>query len=312
MKEIGGYIEVEYYKGKMLYDDGVKINCGRNALEYIILAKKIKRILMPRFMCDSCNGVLARNNVSVRYYSIGYDFKPQLKNVYDDEYIYIVNYYGQLTNEYIASIGYKNIIVDNSQAYFQKPISGVDTIYTCRKFFGVSDGAIVYTSNTIDITLQDESFERMRFLMGRFERSASEFYDEYVNNNHLFKNEPIKRMSKLTENLLHSFDYDMIKNKRTENFRYLHEHLSCINKLTLDLVEGGYMYPLMIENAEKVRKQLQKKKIYIPILWPSVFSMCKKEEKEYYMADNILPLPLDQRYDINDMQYIIEEILNEI
>jgi len=72
------------------------------------------------------------------------------------------------------------------------------------------------------------------------------------------------------------------------------------------------MYPLMIENAEKVRKQLQKKKIYIPILWPSVFSMCKKEEKEYYMADNILPLPVDQRYDINDMQYIIEEILNEI
>lgn len=106
MKEIGGYIEVEYYKGKMLYDDGVKINCGRNALEYIILAKKIKRILMPKFMCDSCNGVLARNNVSVRYYSIGYDFKPQLKNVYDDEYIYIVNYYGQLTNEYIASIGF--------------------------------------------------------------------------------------------------------------------------------------------------------------------------------------------------------------
>ena len=46
MKEIGGYIEVEYYKGKMLYDDGVKINCGRNALEYIILAKKIKRILL--------------------------------------------------------------------------------------------------------------------------------------------------------------------------------------------------------------------------------------------------------------------------
>lgn len=37
-----------------------------------------------------------------------------------------------------------------------------------------------------------------------------------------------------------------------------------------------------------------------------------KEEKEYYMADNILPLPVDQRYDINDMQYIIEEILNEI
>lgn len=188
-----------------------------------------------------------------------------------------------------------SFLMENCNAIKRILFKSIEYICAKRKCVTISCSAgehletlkltIVYTSNTIDITLQDESFERMRFLMGRFERSASEFYDEYVNNNHLFKNEPIKRMSKLTENLLHSFDYDMIKNKRTENFRYLHEHLSCINKLTLDLVEGGYMYPLMIENAEKVRKQLQKKKIYIPILWPSVFSMCKKEEKEYYMSE---------------------------
>ena len=43
MREIGGYIELDTYTGKMLYDDGIKLNCGRNALQYLIKAKKIKK-----------------------------------------------------------------------------------------------------------------------------------------------------------------------------------------------------------------------------------------------------------------------------
>ena len=44
MKEIGGYIELDTYTGKMLHSDGIKLNCGRNALEYIIKAKNIKKL----------------------------------------------------------------------------------------------------------------------------------------------------------------------------------------------------------------------------------------------------------------------------
>ena len=47
MKEIGGYIELDTFRGKMLYDNGIKLNCGRNALAYVIKAKKIRNILMP-------------------------------------------------------------------------------------------------------------------------------------------------------------------------------------------------------------------------------------------------------------------------
>ena len=147
--------------------------------------------------------------------SIGLDFKPIIKEW--DGWLYVVNFYGQLSNDYLTSLG-DRIIVDNAQAYFQEPISGVDTLYTCRKFFGVADGAILYTDKLIRVEEQDESFERMHFLLGRYERSASEFYAEYVENNHFFKNEPIKRMSKLTENLLHGIDYEMVKNRRRQNF----------------------------------------------------------------------------------------------
>lgn len=57
--------------------------------------------------------------------SIGLDFKPIIKEW--DGWLYAVNFYGQLSNDYLTSLGDK-IIVDNAQAYFQEPIPGVDTL----------------------------------------------------------------------------------------------------------------------------------------------------------------------------------------
>lgn len=193
MKEIGGYIELDTYTGSMMYEDGIKLNCGRNALAYIIKAKNIHKIMMPKFMCDSCNKILNDYNVQVRYYSIGLDFKPVNIERKSEEWLYIVNFYGQLTNEYLSSLGLEKTIIDNAQAYYQKPLEGVDTLYTCRKFFGVTDGAILYTDRKTTIEEQDESYKRMNFLLGRYERTASEFYSEYVKNNHFFSDEPIKK-----------------------------------------------------------------------------------------------------------------------
>lgn len=305
MREIGGYIELDSYTGKMLYDDGIKLNCGRNALQYLIKAKKIEKIYMPKFMCDSCDNVISDNHVEVRYYSIGLDFRPIINE--RDGWLYIVNFYGQLSNEYISSLG-NNIIVDNAQAYFQNPIDGIDTLYTCRKFFGVPDGAILYTDSFIDIDERDQSYNRMDFLLGRYERTAGEFYQKYVDNNRLFNHEPIKKMSKLTENLLHGIDYDKVKCVRTENFAYLDDKLSNINRLGLSVPSGAFSYPLYIENGALIRKKLQEIKIFIPTLWPAVFDKCNRTDLEYDMANNILPIPVDQRYNINDMGYIVEEI----
>ena len=50
---------------------------------------------------------------------------------------------------------------------------------------------------------------------------------------------------------------------------------------------------------------MQEKKIYIPTLWPSVFDFSKANDAEYFMAENILPLPIDQRYEEEDMDFII-------
>lgn len=64
----------------------------------------------------------------------------------------------------------------------------------------------------------------------------------------------------------------------------------------------------LLKNFLSIRKQLQAKKIFIPILWPAVFKLCDENELEYDMAKNILPLPVDQRYKKTDMDYIIKQI----
>ena len=313
MKEYGGYIELDDFTGDMLYEDGIALNCGRNALEYLCEAKQIQKLYIPYFLCSSVKDVCEKKNIQYEHYHVTERLEPEFnRTIKDNEWIYIVNYYGQLSNTKIIEWKekYHRVIVDNAQSYFQPPVEQVDTLYTCRKFFGVADGAILYTDTFLTRDLpQDESFERMHFLMGRYERTASEFYQEYVDNNDLFLNEPLKKMSKLTRNILHGIDYGFIKKIRTKNFIYLHKRFQDINKLQLNVPEGAFMYPLYIEEGASIRKQLLEKKIYIPTLWPEVIKVCGDKELECDMAMNILPLPVDQRYAETEMEYIYMEVM---
>lgn len=314
MREIGGYIEFEHYHGKMLHGDAMALNCGRNCLAYLLKSRGIKKLKIPYFICDSIINVCNREGVEKKYYHIDCDFKPEKNLVLEsDEWLYLVNLYGQLGNEEIKKYvnKYCRVIVDQANDYFAEPLFGVDTFYTCRKWFGVADGAFLYTDAALSEELPfDESFDRMNYLLGRFERTASEFYTAYQANNNHFANQPIKQMSRLTQNLLQGIDYEAVEKKRRENFEFIHKKLRGLNQLKLR--RALFMYPFMIENGAVVRKRLQAEKIYIPILWPAVFEIAGRGDLEYKMAENILPLPIDQRYGVDDMKYMVEKILMRI
>lgn len=308
MKEIGGYIELDTCRHAMLHEDAILLNCGRNALAYLLEARGIKKLYLPYFLCDSVVNVCKKIGVEAAFYHIGENWLPKDLVIDEDTWLYIVNFYGQITREDLARLAaaYRNIIIDNAQAYFDAPLANVDTLYTSRKFFGVSDGAVLYTNSKLERSLEiDESFNRIHYVLGRYERTASEFYEEAAKNNDIFDNEEIKEMSRLTKNLLRSIDYEYVKQIRTNNFAYLHEKLRTVNKLNVRLIEGAFMYPLLIDDGMKIRKQLQQMKIYIPTLWPNVLEECEPGTLEYKFAADILPIPVDQRYGVEDMEYLV-------
>ena len=73
-------------------------------------------------------------------------------------------------------------------------------------------------------------------------------------------------------------------------------------------LKSAFMYPLYIENGAEIRKKLQTKKIYVPTLWPTCFDVCAYNEPEYDMAKNILPLPVDQRYGVREMEILLNQV----
>ncbi len=313
MREIGGYIGLDRARGKEYHQGAAALNSGRHCLEYLIKAKDIKKIYIPYFLCASVKELCEKLKCEFEYYHIDKSMRPLFDMVLSGgEYLYIVNYYGQIKNETIEEYKqkYGNIIIDNAQAFFQMPVKGVDTLYTCRKFFGVPDGGYLYTDARLNEEIaQDTSFAQINYILGRFERDAQSFYGEYQNHEHEFARREMRGMSKLTQNLLRGIDYDFAKKARTRNFEYCHKMLGKINELDLDVPDGAFMYPLLIRDGKDLKKKLIENKIYVPTLWDDVFDISGSNLLERDFAENIVPLPVDQRYDKSDVEYVLTYIL---
>ncbi|QII82421.1 hypothetical protein [Jeotgalibaca arthritidis] len=314
MREIGGYFELDQFINKPYHNNMIELNTGRNALAYLIKAKGIKKVYIPHYLCNSVSGVLKMLSVDYEGYSIDKNFNPLFdKKLEKDQYLYIVNYYGQISNSSIRSFKeqYGAIIIDNTQSFFQKPVQGIDTIYSLRKYFGIPDGAYLSTDKILEEKLEEEkSGHRMNHILGRFEGEASTYYNDFRRNDESFKTLPLKKVSRISRNILGAIDYEAVRLRRNKNFQFLNEILSASNHLNISVPEGPFAYPYYAENGIEIRKKLARKKIYIPTLWPNVLQDKNEKSIEYDYAANILPLPCDQRYGLEDMECIVREINN--
>ena len=313
MNEIGGYFGLDspQVNGREYYSDLIALNTARNALVYIAKSRKISKVYIPYLLCDSVSLVCEREGIRYDYYHTDENFRPIFDTkLQDREYLYIVNLYGQLDNNELSALKnkYGRIIVDNIHAFFQSPIAGADTIYSCRKFFGVPDGAYLSTDIPLNGKLPiDNSDSRTSHIYGRIKDGASAHYDEFKANDEAFKDLPLMAMSGLTHQMLSHIDYICAKRKREENYSFLHSRLGHINRLNLRIPEGPYAYPFYCENGMEIKKKLAAEKIYVATLWPNVLEYDGMLEKDY--AKNILPLPCDQRYGKEEMEFIVSKIL---
>lgn len=302
---------MEHYHGNEYHDNCLRLNSARNCLRYIIKSKKIKEIYLPLLLCDTIYEVCIEEKVKIKYYNIDKQLKPIIPKIKSNSYIYLINYYGLLSNKYIKKIynEYKNLIVDNTQSFFQKPINNrIDTLYSCRKYFGVSDGAYLYTNKYLNEKMnKDISSTNINYLLKRYETNAKDNYELFLANENRFLNKNILEMSKITQNILKSINYKRVLKQRKENFNYLNKELKDINQIEINNNKGYFMYPLLLDNSEKIKKKLIDNNIYIPTLWP-YFEKNEQlnEANEIYLTQNILPLPCDHRYNISDMKKIID------
>ena len=168
MKPIGGYFELELRPGKEYHTNLIRLNTGRNSLEYILRVKKYKKVYLPYYTCDTVLEPLEKLRIDYVFYRIDRKLEPVIDfDINDDEALIYNNYYGLkgATVQKLAGEDF-HLIVDNAQAFFDKPLPGIDTFYSPRKFFGVPDGGYVATEKENPDRLErDNSANRLGHLI---------------------------------------------------------------------------------------------------------------------------------------------------
>jgi hypothetical protein len=313
MKEIGGYFNLELNShGGFLHDDGILLNSCRNALELVFISMNPQRVWIPKFVCDSVLQPI--NHLKLNYCSYSIDRNLEINDdikMQDGDVIIYTNYFGIKDKyvEYLVNKYGNRLIVDNAQSFYSKHYKGISTVYSPRKFVGVPDGGIAYIDNPVQLNYQqDKSFDRCRHLLRRYDETASQGYSDFRVNEESLDNREIMLMSNLTKVLLRNVDFYFVKKRRTQNFEYLHKKIGKDNKLKIDMnsIECPLVYPFYTDNVN-LRKQLISNKIFVATYWPNVISDCRNQP-EFELANCILPLPIDQRYDIDEMDNIINVI----
>ncbi|WP_207425890.1 hypothetical protein [Pedobacter sp. SYSU D00535] len=308
-KPIGGYIELQLPPGEEYYPSLLGVNTGRNCLEYILRVKGYETIYLPYFTCDVLLEPIKKLNVELKYYHIDPNLDPIIDfDVGEKECFVYTNYFG-LKDKTVAKLTseVKNLIIDNSQAFFSNPHSHIDTFYSCRKFFGVPDGAYLHLTGLIRLALKaDTSINRFSHLIKSIDVGIEEGYTDFVNNNRVLFNNNIREMSSLTKRILSGIDYQYCRKRREDNFRYLHEFLKDRNQLRIeaDEINGPMAYPFLYYKSD-LKQQLISRKVFVPTYWPNVFEWTTKDMFEYGLADNLVALPIDHRYTEADMKRIL-------
>jgi len=318
MQAIGGYFELELQKNSgPLYPDLVYLNTGRNAFEYILKVRGYKKVFIPYFTCDALLEPLQKLQLEIGYYDVNHHLEASFdfSSLKGDEGILLTNYFG-IKTAYIHRIVAqypRNVIVDNAQALFSEPQNNVDTFYSPRKFVGIPDGGLLSIHTPLNEELEtDRSDGRFAHLLKRIEGAAEEGYNDFKKNDEQLCHLPIKKMSKLTMALLESLNFNYVKDKRRANFQMLHHALKSSNELEINLEPNDVpmVYPYRVQYAEQLKQNLFSKRIYCATYWPNVLDWCSPDTNAYQLTKEIIPLPIDQRYGPEAIEYIIKAINN--
>jgi hypothetical protein len=318
---MGGFLSLDFPKRKnILYSNCLKFQSARSALIFLLMKNPPRMLYLPDFICDELIVACIKFGIKISFYNLNEDLLPNgLDNINKKDLILYINYFGVcnknvkiLLSKFIA----KQIIIDNSQAFFERPLAQVyATIYSPRKFFGLPDGGILQSKffykkpDEKDLT----SILRFKHLLMRANGSSTEsLYYFRQSERSLSENLEPKEMSELTLRIYNSINFTRSKELRANNFYHLHKSLSKSNLLIMEDAKlfSPLCYPYMIDQSKaiKLRRKLIKNNIFLPMFWKTELKYPKSKISEI-LTHSVLPIPIDHRLKIEDMNHILK-ILN--
>lgn len=345
MREIGSEFWLEREPSADSHRDGCYVLSGRTAIDLIIqdIAKTraVRKVYMPAWGCDSMIAPFVSRGIEIELYDSfkiqdsrfkspeKWNLKPETTDSCES-ILYVTNYFGYentIDIEIVKRFKEKGVVIlyDRTHSFLMDDDPYLEladySFASIRKWMGVIGGAEV--EGVKDVALKpcpylepketamrmkqaymagDDSVDKQIFLKlyGEFGHHLAEDYQNY-------------EMDDLSYALYKTMDIAVMRHKRRENAKYLHEHLKgvrFIDELTDKAVP--LFVPVFFNTTGQrnaVRKKLIEAQIYCPIHWPKP-AQIPAELKSNKIYDTELSLICDQRYDLADMQRIVTQINN--
>ena len=313
-KEIGSFLELQFPSGKEFYrgEETARLNMARAGILHGLKVLGCNKILLPYYQCQTVKDFLLQEGISVSFYAMDPQFHPILEQpLPGDCAILIVNYFGIMSEQRMRRLAgqYQNVILDNAQAFFAKPVMGSMNVYSPRKFFGVADGAYVIGAHAADGIRQygkDFSSDTALFLLQRIEYGCEgKAYANRSKNEERLDHSGVLQMSDLTHTILDGIDYEAALRKRRKNFAEAAKLLDDRNLLDVwryyDKDCVPMVYPFVVKE-EHLLQQLQRHKLFQGRWWAYLLDLVPADSFEFFLSNYMIPITIDQRYDAEDIQ----------
>ena len=323
------------------------LRSGREALLLAAITcresrEKTSVILFPAYCCWSMSAPFEKADWKIVYYrlnedlTVDIDYLKQLLKREKPQAVLTMNFYGSAsTNEAVNAV--KNfdekvvVIEDFSHCTFSiKQIHNpqVDIyVSSIRKSIGVCDGSVILSKIPVKKEYIQEEVkdfadtryaaqkEKERYKWTNDQEKKREFLRGICEGESIINEfEAVRPFSERTKQMLQQVNGYEIAYARRENMRHLIRLLKgggirMVPGLEHCLDGAPFSLPILVEKRDEVQQMLAKEGVYAPVLWP----ICEEAQKvcsvSKIMGDQMLSIPIDQRYDWNDMELIAERIL---
>lgn len=308
---------------------------GRSALRAVVDKLSDSYILIPEYICESVIKCFPKDKIV--FYKLRDNLQIDEEDLIDKinsnvSAVYINHYFGTVQNfDTLNAIlkqkekhGFK-IIEDTTHSIFSnKQTIGDFCFASLRKWFAIPNGGVLYSNSDLinrfcfDKICRSKDNKKMYAMMlktlylnGQLYCNLKyrEIFKECEKN--LDEQKDIKRISDVAEFLLGCFDVGEMIEKRKQNYKYIKSELDCIGvKQVCEFSKEDcpYTIPILVPNRDDFRKYLSANNIYCAVHWP--FDGFKSDERPLTskLSDNIISLPIDQRYGEEEIEYLLKVI----
>lgn len=313
MKAIGGFFELELPRaGAPPHPRAAALSTGRACMMVMLADLRPRRVHVPFYTCDAVLEPFARLGIETSSYALGETLYPaELPELNAAEYLLWIDYFGVCahhTERLKVAIG-DRLLIDDTHNFFREGHPGYWSFTSARKYFGVPDGAFLYSPHAVSVDAKRfTGISVTHAVLRRLGRGEEAFaaYQAYERS----LDSTVYRISEISEALLGAVDIAGVAASRRRNFAFLHHELGSHNRFPLsESDQVPFCYPYL-PAVPIERSELHAHGFFVPCLWPDVeHRTASGFEFERRLSTRLLPLPIDHRYTPTDLRPLVDHLL---